>query len=300
MTLNIPSITIEIEKPQNFTGKEWATLRRPSMNDPEPAGHFPREIAGQSIGAILDFARLNQKAVMITGEAGTGKSSTAEWYSASRNLPLAIVECNAEMNSRIVQGGFVPTGVGEQLEWHNSELATALGQESVVLLNEATRMSAKANALFLRILQERELTLDTHKNEKIKVNKNCLIIADANLDYRGVSKPDQAFMDRNAIKVEFLYDEVLEAKFIPSESLLELAKAMRELARNENKFSTPISTRLIKEFVQVAQGLGFGFAVYNFAQNFPTDERPSVEMLLATYAERIATDLSLSLDNYEV
>ena len=233
------AIQIQLETPApNYTGREWATLRRPQMTDPEPAGHHPREIAGKNIGEILDFARSKQKAVMITGEAGTGKSSTAEWYAASRNLPLAIVECNAEMNSRIIQGGFVPTGVGEQLEWHNSELATALGQESVILINEATRMSAKANALFLRILQERELTLDTHKNEKIKVHKNCLIIADANLEYRGVVKPDQAFMDRYAIKVEFLYDEVLERKFIPSDSLLELAKAMRELARNENKFST--------------------------------------------------------------
>jgi MoxR-like ATPase len=292
-------IQLETTTP-NLTGREWATLRRPQPTDTEVAGHFPREIEGQSIGAILDFARLNQKAVMITGEAGTGKSSTAEWYSATRGLPLAIVECNAEMNSRIVQGGFVPTGQGEQLEWHNSELATALGQESVVLLNEATRMSAKANALFLRILQERELTLDTHKNEKIKVHKNCLIIADANLDYRGVSKPDQAFMDRYALKVEFEYDEVLERNFIPSDSLLELAKAMRELARNENKFSTPISTRLIKEFVQTAKGLSFRFAVYNFVQNFPTDERQSVSMLLATYSQRISDELGIDLGDYEV
>lgn len=279
---------------------DLATLRYPSKNDPEVAGHFERVIQGQKISSVLDYARNNQKAVMITGEAGTGKSTTAEYYAAIRNLPICVVECSSGIDSTMTQGKFVPTGTGKELMWRYSSMATAIQQPAVILLNEATRMPAKANALFLRVLAERELIIDTHHNEVIKVHDECLFIADANIGYRGTMSPDQAFMDRHAVKVEFEYDEVLERNFIPSDSLLELAKSMRQLARNEGKFTTPISTRLLKEFVATARGLSFRFAVYNFAQNFALDERQSVSMLLATYAENIANELNVELADYEV
>jgi hypothetical protein len=271
----------------------WATLRKPALNDPDVAEYVERIIWGQPEHTYLDFARENQFPVIINGEAGTGKTTASAYYAASRGLSLAVIECNTMMTEASVQGKYVPSGNGNELVWRNSAFATAATQPSVILLNETTRMPARTNALFLRVLHERELIMDTHHNEVIKLHPDCLIIADANYGYRGTMESDQAFLDRFAVKVEFAYDVELEKHFIPSPSLLELAKEMRRLAETDGSFSTPISTRLLKNFVKIAQGLSMDFAIGNFAHNFPADERSSVEMLFQTYADNISAELGV-------
>jgi MoxR-like ATPase len=271
----------------------WATLRKPQMTDPDVADYVERMIWGQPEHSYLDFARENQYPVIINGEAGTGKTTASAYYSASRGVPLAVIECNTMMTEASVQGKYVPSGKGNELVWRYSAFATAITQPSVILLNETTRMPARTNALFLRVLHERELIVDTHHNEVIKLHPDCLIIADANYGYRGTMDSDQAFLDRFAVKVEFAYDTEVEKHFIPSPSLLELAKEMRRLADTDGSFSIPISTRLLKNFVKIAQGLSMEFAIGNFAHNFPADERSSVEMLFQTYADNISAELGI-------
>lgn len=271
----------------------WATLRKPEMTDPDVADYVERVIWGKAEHEYLDFARENQYPVIINGEAGTGKTSASTYYSASRGLSLAVIECNTMMTEASVQGKYVPSGKGNELVWRYSAFATAITQPSVILLNETTRMPARTNALFLRVLHERELIVDTHHNEVIKLHPDCLIIADANYGYRGTMDSDQAFLDRFAVKVEFAYDTEVEKNFIPSPSLLELAKEMRRLADTDGSFSVPISTRLLKNFVKIAKGLSLEFAIGNFAHNFPADERSSVEMLFQTYADNISAELGI-------
>lgn len=271
----------------------WATLRHPTMTDPDVKGYVERVMWGKPEHAYLDFARENQYPVIINGEAGTGKTTASAYYSASRSLPLAVIECNTMMTEASVQGKYVPSGNGNELVWRYSAFATAITQPSVILLNETSRMPARTNALFLRVLHERELIVDTHHNEIIPLHPDCLIIADANYGYRGTMDSDQAFLDRFAVKVEFAYDTEIEKHFIPSPSLLELAEQMRRLATADGSFSVPISTRLLKNFVATAKGLSLEFAIGNFAHNFPADERASVEMLFQTYADNIATELDL-------
>jgi len=292
---------VVVEIKSNFTTADttdtalaaWATLRKPALNDPDVAEYVERIIWGKAEHEYLDFARENQYPVIINGEAGTGKTTASAFYAASRGLSLAVIECNTMMTEASVQGKYVPSGNGNELVWRNSAFATAATQPSVILLNETTRMPARTNALFLRVLHERELIMDTHHNEVIKLHPDCLIIADANYGYRGTMESDQAFLDRFAVKVEFAYDVELEKHFIPSPSLLELAKEMRRLAETDGSFSTPISTRLLKNFVKIAQGLSMDFAIGNFAHNFPADERSSVEMLFQTYADNISAELGV-------
>ena len=154
-------------------------------------------------------------------------------------------------------------------------------------------MTPKANSLFMKLLAEKELIIDTHHNEVLELHPDCLIIADANPSYRGTMLPDEAFLDRFTIKLEFDYDTEIEQRFIPSEHLLELATELRRAAVIEGKFSVPISTRLLLSFVDVALDLGYEAAVYNFVNAFPTGEREPLSMLFSTYEENITDDLAL-------
>ena len=269
-----------------------ASLKTWSIDDPIIDGYIPRSVYGQSVVHILDTARSNKENVAIFGHAGVGKTSEVIHYSAQRALPLAIVDCNGQIDKSITEGGYVPDGRGG-LVFRYSALATAIQQPSVVFLNEATRMSAKANAFFLALLQERQLVITTHQNEIIHVHPECLFVSDQNVGYRGVSLSDQAFLDRFNIKIEFMYDTEIEKHFIPSASLLELARELRRMNEIEQKFQTPISTRLLKNFVSTAKSLSYEFAVNNFLNNFSVDERDALRMLLDTYSTSIASELGV-------
>ena len=279
--------------PANIPAGFWATLSTPTLE--QVSQYIERTLPGNKRETeVFDFARARSEAVAIFGHAGTGKTSSAEHYAGVRGLPFVAFECNPQVDEEVVQGTFIPSGRGNELVWRYSALATALTQPSVVLLNESNRMSAKANALFLRILQERKLQVSRHNNEVLDVHPECLIITDANPGYRGTVSSDQAFLDRFAITLEYKYDRTIEEKFIPSSSLLDLACAMREQAEREDRWSTPISTRLLKNFCAQAQGLGLEFAIESFVMAFPVEERDALKMLFETYSFNIAQELGVT------
>ena len=272
----------------------WTDLSVPTMDDPVVAGYVERTFSGgKTETEVYDFARERSEAVNIVGPAGTGKTSSARAYAAKRGLPFVVFECNPQVDEEVVQGTYIPTGKGNELVWRYSALATALTQPSVVLLNESNRMTARSNALFLAILQERELKVSRHRGEVLAVHPECLIIADSNDGYRGTQKSDQAFLDRFNVKVEFAYDREVEAAFIPSTSLLDFATRLRAEADREDTFTTPVSTRLLKNFVSQARGLGWDFAYQSFLNNFPVTERDALGMVFTTFSENIKQELGL-------
>jgi hypothetical protein len=269
----------------------WANLSVPDPDTIENKRYVQRIIAGLTLHQWFDHALDRGKSVVINGAAGTGKTSAAYNYAAKLGVPFTTFECNPQIDKNDIQGKYVPTGDGSQLLWRYSALATAISREGVVLLNEVTRMTPKANSLFMSLLAEKRLIIDQHHNEVIQVHPRCLIIADANPDYRGTMMSDEAFQDRFLVKLEFEYDNEIEKQFIPSESLLEMATELRRASDVEGKFSTPISTRLLISFVDVALDLGYEPAVYNFINSFPPSEREPLSLLFNTYEENIMEDL---------
>lgn len=280
----------------------------PSMSDshavltvPEPEPYFPRKFYGNTEADIYDAAVANQWNVLLTGDAGTGKTSSARNYAASRNIPFVTIECTQQIDQSITQGRFVPTGVGNATTWKYSQLATAIQQPSVILINELTRMTPKAASLFLRLLAERELLIEP-LNEVIKVHPGVLFIADQNtgLGYTGTSKQDGALVDRFNIKLEFHYDTAIESKFIPSPTLLEFASSIRQASEMNDEFSVPMSTRILKAFVAQAPSLGFEFAVNSLLSNYPKmdGERDGIKMRFDADASQIADELRVSLGKY--
>jgi MoxR-like ATPase len=250
---------------------------------------------------IIDDARDNQENVLFTGPAGTGKTSCAEYYAATRGLPFVTIECTQQIDQSITQGRFVPTGVGNGTKWRYSQLATAIQQPSVILINELTRMTPKAASLFLRLLQERELLIEP-LNEVIKVHPGCVFIADQNVGsgYTGTSRQDAALIDRFNQKIEFDYDTKIEAKFIPSPTLLGFATAIRQASEMNDEFSVPLSTRVLKNFVNQAKRLNFEFAVNSMLNNFPKSdgERDALKMRFDAECDAIASELGVDKGKY--
>jgi MoxR-like ATPase len=268
---------------------------------PEAEAYFKRKFFGLDETQVYDDARAAGDNVLLTGEAGTGKTSSARNYAVERGLPFVTVECTQQITESITQGRFVPTGVGNATKWKYSQLATAIQQPSVILINELTRMTPKAASLFLRLLQERELVIEP-LNEVIKVHPEVLFIADQNtgMGYTGTSRQDAALIDRFNIKLEFQYDTNIENKFIASPTLLTFAGNIRDAAELNDEFSVPMSTRILKNFVAQAKRLNFEFAVNSLLSNYPKmdGERDAIKMRFDADASAIADELQVPIGKY--
>jgi hypothetical protein len=292
-----PTIT-QTETP--MTAPTVTTKSLNVLTIPEPQQYFERVFEDVPESKIYDVARANQQNVLLTGDAGTGKTSSARNYAATRKLPFVVIECTQQIDTNTTQGRFVPGEDGQSVKWVYSQLATAIQQPSVVLLNELTRMSPKSSSLFLRLLQERELFIEPF-NEVIKVHPECLFIADANVgaSYNGTMRQDMALVDRFNIKLPFTYDSQLESKFIPYPALLAFATSIRTATElGQEDFTTPMSTRLLQNFVMQANNFNWQFAVQRLLSNFPTDtgERDAIKMRLDADAPRIAREFNVQLD----
>lgn len=265
--------------------------------------YFERKFDGLLESAIYDYARKTQTNVLLTGDAGTGKTSSARNYAAKNNLPFVTIECTQQIDQSITQGRFVPTGVGNSTTWKYSQLATAIQQPSVVLINELTRMSPKAASLFLRLLEERELLIEP-MNEVIKVHPECIFIADQNtgLGYTGTSKQDAALVDRFRTKLEFKYDSTIESKFIKSEALLQFANDIRQASEITDEFSVPMSSRILQNFQDHAQSLNFAFALTSLLNNYPKGdgEREAIKMRFDAVSSEIASQLGVEVGSYSL
>jgi hypothetical protein len=290
-----PPTPIESEPVMNYgtvipsTNQSLAVLEVPDL-----VPYYERTFSGHSEIDIYDYARSKQFNVLLTGDAGTGKTSSARNYAAKRNLPYTVVECSQQIDQTITQGRFVSTGVGNSLRWLYSQLATIIRGPGVVLLNEMSRMTPKAGMLFLRLLEERELIVDIH-NEIIPVHPECIIIGDQNVGsgYTGTAKQDDALYDRFNVKLEFKYDTKIESKFIKSPTLLKFAEDIRTASAISDEFSVPMSTRILKNFQDNAVGLGFDFAVENLLNNFPSvdGERDAIKMRIDAERDTIIAEL---------
>jgi MoxR-like ATPase len=268
---------------------------------PERRPYFARSFDGLSEQEVYDFARSTQMNVLLTGEAGTGKTSSARNYAATHNLPFVTIECTQQIDQSITQGRFVPTGEGNATRWKYSQLATIIQQEGVVLINELTRMSPKAASLFLRLLEERELLIEP-LNEVIKVHPGCIFIADQNtgIGYTGTSKQDQALLDRFNVKLEFKYDSKIESNFIKSPTLLQFAENIRTASEMNDEFSVPMSTRILQNFQTQAISLNFAFAVNSLLSNYPKSdgERDAIKMRFDAEIDSICSELGVDKGKY--
>jgi len=265
----------------------------PSPTNPEVSGYVERKFAnGVSEEQIYDYAIANGFNVLLEGEAGTGKTTSAMVYASKRNLRYYSVNFNAGIESSQLFGKFVPDTNGG-LKWQDGGFTECWRNGNAVInLDELAFMVAKQSGMLMPCLDSRrQLILLDHDGEVIPAGENVLIVGSYNAGYRGTNKFNQAFADRFQLKMTFEYDTSIEKKFIPSNTLLDLAKQMRADSI-AGIYETPISTRLLKNFVEVSRNLGYEFAVDNFLNNFTDEERGSVKLLLDAHRFNLEQELT--------
>ena len=289
----LPVSTVEV------THHEQATLEIPTAQTKGVLGYIMRQdVHGLSEDEAYQLAQSTGQSICINGGAGTGKTSSARVQAYKRGVPFVQFECTPATTIAEVVGRFVPTKDKGMVLWRDSELVTAIQQESVVLLNEITRMSPRSASYFLRLLEEREVYVP-ELGRVIKVHPKCILVADMNTGYRGTQNQDEALLSRFNHKWEFDYDRTIEAHFIPSESLLDLATKCRLAYRNK-ELHTPFTTRMLNNFVLQAPA-SFTYAVNMLVNCYSAGgEREAVLDSIYTFADSIAKELGVPLGSFVI
>lgn len=243
---------------------------------------------------FYDSARAGQRSVALVGDAGTGKTSSAENYAMLRNLPFYQFDCNSQITLGDVEGGLVP--VGDGWAWADSPLIQIIQRPSVLLLNESNRLTPKQQAMFFSLLAERAINVKGNGGKRVKVHPDCLIITDFNdgAGYTGATGHDTAFRDRFDDVIRFHYDRAVESQFIKSASLQKVAWQVRN---DRSLFKTPFSTRLLKRFETWANDstLGLDYAIGRACESFADrTERDAVKNLFLAERDNIRRELAIA------
>ena len=282
---------------------ETKTLFIPSL---EKTSHYiPRTFTGGvTEDAMYDFAQTNNMNILIEGDAGTGKTTSALAYASKRHMNFFAVPCNSAIDFTQLIGGLFPDADGK-LKWIDGAITKIVREGGVLLINELNNAPKNLSQYLMSLLDDRRsITLMSHDNEVINAHPDLLVVADQNPNYRGTQLLNEAWKDRFEIKLRFDYDTTIEKKIITSSSLLELANGMRSTSRRDEYasdrgtiFETPVSPRILKTFEKLAKGLSFDFACDVFVNNFTDEERPAVKMLLEGTAYNIKEELGLDVDS---
>jgi hypothetical protein len=268
------------------------------------AHYFPRTFAGGVTEYdMYTFALEHRMNILLFGEAGVGKTTSAEWIASKLGLPYAEIPSNSAMDYSQVVGTLLPNTETGILEWRDGTALRVIREGGVLLIGEINTLAKNVSQFLMSLLDDRRhVTIMENGGEVVQAHENLIIIADMNPNYRGTSLLNEAWKDRFEIKVEFDYDRAIESKFIKSGALLDLAYGMRQSSRgidakvegsSSTIFDTPISPRILKTFEKLATKLNYDFAVSNMVNAFDIEERPSVKMMLEGAEYNIKSDLGL-------
>lgn len=280
---------------------QWASLTVPQLSD--VASYRVRtNLLGGTVSEVdvFDKCRASQRTVSIVGHAGTGKTSSVTHYSALRGLPLVVLECDIALDETQTEGTYIPTGNGNELVWAYSALATAIRQPSVILLNELSRLAPKNASLFLSLLAERRLIVGQRQGEVINVHPECLIVADMNpIGYSGVSKQDQALLDRFKFAVTYEYDLDIDRIWCKSESFLREVVQHWRNNQQADPSATPFSHRLTEAFSWAVSNFGLKPAVLQLLERFQPTERDVLKLTISKSATEIASEFGVDVDGID-
>jgi hypothetical protein len=276
------------------TDRVWA-----NVVVPEKPFHIQRKFDGIDELDMFNLGIANHDNFLLSGEAGVGKTQSVVNLASHLGLPFVRLEMDGSLSKADTEGRLLPTLDGGW-RWHYSRLATVIKFGGVILLNEFSRSLPSNSTLFLGILEEKQLQIET-LNEVIPVHPNTIFIADQNIGsrYVGTRQQDPALLDRFNVKLEYNDDPAIESALVPSPALLEIAEALRFLNKQEPaKHKTRVGLRMLLNFVKQAKTYNFQFAVNRFLANFAPEEREAVSLQFESRYLNISQELSVPVGNY--
>ena len=263
-----------------------------------PDGKFLATYIGRKIGTLTDFevfdaALALKHNVLIEGPTGTGKTSAIMAYAAHKQMAFYSISSSNGTEPTQLFGKYIPNPDGSAgFIWQDGPVTDLVRHGGILLINEVNFIPERVLSVLFGLLdRRRKIELVDHRSEVIYAPDNFLVFADMNPDYEGTRPLNKAFRNRFATQLHFDYDTKIEAKLISSKSLRDLAKQLRDQIA-QGLYDTPVSTNMLIEFEELAKELNVAFAITNFVNHFPSDDRASVANVLATWTVNLETDIA--------
>ena len=259
-----------------------------------PDKKFLETYVTRKIGSLTEFEifeaayRLKHN-VLIEGPTGTGKTSSILAYAAYKNLPFYSVSSSNGTEPTQLFGKYIPSNDGGFV-WQDGPVTDLVRHGGILLINEVNFIPDRVKTVLFGLLDKRrKIELVDHQSEVIYAPDNFIVFADMNPDYEGTRPLNKAFRNRFATQLFFDYDNTIEHKLVASKALLELAKQLRDQIA-QGLFDTPVSTNMLIEFEETARELNVAFAVHNFVNHFPQDDRAAIKQVFDTWQSNIESD----------
>lgn len=258
--------------------------------------YVTRKIGNLTEFQIFEAAFKLKHNVLIEGPTGTGKTSSILAFAAEKGLPFYSVSSSNGTEPTQLFGKYIPDSQGGFV-WQDGPVTDLVRHGGVLLINEVNFIPDRVKTVLFGLLDKRrKIELVDHKSEVIYAPDNFIVFADMNPDYEGTRPLNKAFRNRFATQLHFDYDTTIERKLVTSKSLLELAKQLRDQIA-QGLFDTPVSTNMLIEFEEAANELNVAFAVHNFVNHFPQDDRASIKQVFDTWQSNIESDFKGKSNN---
>lgn len=264
--------------------------------DPRIAGGYVhRSIKGVDDFDVFDAAIALQHNVKLEGPTGSSKTTVFRAYAAARGLPLAIVECNANMDPKSVLGRTTIDPVSGLPTWIDAPALLVIRYGGVVLFDEINLAHPRVTAAFHGVTSVNR-RLDLPENGEVVPagrggtgEPQPVLFASAMnpTTYHGTGRLNQAFGNRFPMAIKWPYLREVEEQIVTSMTLLDTADSIRSLS----EVRSPCSTNMLIEFERHVEALGVDFAIEMFVNHFDDDERGPVDRAMEAVSLTIAAEL---------
>lgn len=224
----------------------------PTEKDTEIVGYKPRIKYLKALEAYLN----KNYPVLLIGEAGTGKTSLARYYSFKNKLPFLEISCDSLLGFRELLGQVnITDGTSHFIEGVFTKM---IQRPSVILLDEITALDPGKNFMLHQLLQSREFFIKEANRglgQTYRLHPEVRIVLACNPPtgkYPGTNRMNVALVDRpQVIWIDEL--SILEVRdIIPSHAAKDKLLVFYQEARkiiSERNIRTTFSLRGIKKIL---------------------------------------------------
>lgn len=229
------------------------------------------------------FFALNERQLLIVGDAGSGKTTLAGQLAKALELPFGHISCSAGMSEAHLLGRMLFDGT-----YVESDLVRLFENGGVFLFDEIDAADANTMLVINSALANGILSVPNRKEKSVaERHEDFICICAGNTwgagssEYHGRNYLDAAFLDRFACsKLEVSYDRNLESNIM--EGFSEEAKILWSIREDikKNKLRRIMSTRVFGSCVtQLSAGKSLAQILKTYSTGWSMDEIAKIEAL---------------------